>query len=1115
MITSTRRRGRRSLAAILAAMLMASVLAVVAGSPAQAANTSGEALVDTNDDGVPDAREFGGRDRYDTALRLAENFATGRGGLGGVPTAFVASGFSLVDAVSVSGLAGFLDAPVLLTPTDSLNGGVADFIEDYGVGTIYVLGGSAAVADSVLEDMEALANEPTVTRIEGADRYATAAAIASKLGGSASWCSGDDVAAILANGGDVSLVEAMLIGPIAHRLQLPVLLTAADELPSATTDFIESEDVEHVVIIGGTDSVSGDVESALTDAGVDNVERIAGDTPAATSVALAELMTGDCEADLAPVSAGTVALVHRDALPDGVTAAPVLASTFANSGDLVPILIVGDTLPASVRDYLAATPAEHANGDKINLSIVAIGGTAVISDSVMEAATTAAVSEDQLTVKISGNPADPDWSLTATDKLGTGAARVADEALGQDPGRTFWLHFSDDIATKDVEAKIRDILEVNGVPARLGVLDVDVLGYQPTRKPIQHHTGGGNQCSSDIIQVTLMDGAALKEGDTVSINDSGIKLGDNDDERNVVPASVTVPTTPPDTTNPNVNILALVGQPGFIVSFDDSRVKDFDNTRDADRVRMLIHNDADNKAAINDIVFSAAGANEIAPNSITELIGDEAGNPAPAVADVRRIFRIPATHEVRVYRVMLGENEDEEQMTLERRDRITVKNAVYEDGFGNRNRSVTQATVLPPSDPKVTSVRMSQPKYSVGRVQSHMAVQIPDDVAGGDSQVWITANADGAAAGAAGNDWSFVFDKASTWDADNDQDIDVRVNPRDKTVSVRFDDGKVKQDDLVEKMNSNSRFAAMFTATNYTRENKAGIPCPVSVNEDLPLNNLGRQIPVKVDRAVDDTGDIELFYPRPPISVITLDMILSAHATGLVYEADGGFVGFAALKDEGGGEFTGRTGVALEVNFNGYVDMIFEGGTADVFVDVFADTLDRLKIDVDGDDNGSVTSEEEIAARTAYRGTDGGLVPMLASVGSGTDTFVNTGETFADTGVSTPSRVLRFDVNVTDAARLPQERDVVDVAGGTNRVLDDADTTEDESAAPVIDVAIGFIDNPDTGTVVEGDAAFVLAVISGNAPVVEIGETLTRVSTDNELLNDDSQTRIVESNSVQ
>ena len=323
---------------------MASVLAVVAGSPAQAANTSSEALVDHDDDAATAAvREFGGRDRYDTALRLANNFGRAKG-LGQVPIAFVASGLALVDAVSVAGLAGFLDAPVLLTSGDSLHGGVADFIEDYGVQTVYILGGAGAVSDEVAEDIEALANEPTVSRIEGADRYATAAAAASKLGGGAAWCGAEDPAALLANGGDVSLVEAMAVGPIAHRLQLPLLLTAADELPMATADFIEAEDIEHVVIVGGTDAVSDAVATALSDSGVDTVERIAGDTPAGTSVALAELAHNGCSDDLAVVSPDTVALVSQDGLPDGVAAAPVLTSTFADQ-DLVPMLVVGDTLP--------------------------------------------------------------------------------------------------------------------------------------------------------------------------------------------------------------------------------------------------------------------------------------------------------------------------------------------------------------------------------------------------------------------------------------------------------------------------------------------------------------------------------------------------------------------------------------------------------------------------------------------------------------------------------------------------------------------------------------------------------------------------------------------------
>ena len=106
---------RRPLAAFVAALLCATVLAAGA-APAHAANTASEVLVDTDNDGDADDREFGGSDRYDTALRLAKNFAAGKGGSGQVPVAFVASGVTLVDAVSVSGLAGFRDAPVLLTP---------------------------------------------------------------------------------------------------------------------------------------------------------------------------------------------------------------------------------------------------------------------------------------------------------------------------------------------------------------------------------------------------------------------------------------------------------------------------------------------------------------------------------------------------------------------------------------------------------------------------------------------------------------------------------------------------------------------------------------------------------------------------------------------------------------------------------------------------------------------------------------------------------------------------------------------------------------------------------------------------------------------------------------
>ena len=395
MTTTKMRRGKRSLAAILAAMLMASVLAVVAGSPAQAANTSSEGLFDTNDDGIGDVREFAGQDRYHTALLLAENFARSQGGIGAVSDVFIASGETLVDSISAAGFAGYVDAPILLTPSDRLHAAVADFIEDYGVSTVHVLGGPAAVSDAVLEAIEGLSNKPTVPpRLAGLTRYETAAVVSGMIDSASSWCGTDAASAILINGAAEALPFGVAMQPYAYRLQLPVLMTAADELPEATADFIDANGIEHVQIIGDTGVVSDAVKSALVSLGVDTVDRVPGDSASAVSVALANLANNGCGESLSPVSPDNVVIVRGN--PDGVAAGPVLASSL-DGGELVPPLIVGDSLPASVRDYLAATPKAIGN-IKLDLTITAVGGTAAVTEAVMQDALDAAASSGTLTV---------------------------------------------------------------------------------------------------------------------------------------------------------------------------------------------------------------------------------------------------------------------------------------------------------------------------------------------------------------------------------------------------------------------------------------------------------------------------------------------------------------------------------------------------------------------------------------------------------------------------------------------------------------------------------------------------------------------------------------------
>ena len=787
MTTYSKRRGRRSLAAILAAMLVASVLAVVAGSPAQAANTSFEVKIDhDNNAATATVRELAGQDRYDTALRLAKNFANSKGGLGSVPTAFVSSGETLVDSISVAGLAGYTDAPILLTPTDSLHGGAADFMEDYGVSTVYVLGGSAAVSDSVVTALEGLNSGPTVTRIAGDDRYATAAAIAGMIDAESSWCGTDAVSAVLINGASDMMSYGVAVQTIAYRLQLPVLMTAADELPDATAEYITENDVEHVQIIGGTGAVSADVASALTTLGVDTVARVDGDNASAVSVALAQMAGNGCGDALGLVSTDRVALVRGN--PDGVVAAPVLASSLAG-GYLVPPLVVGDSLPASVRDYLAATP-KAIGTTKLNLGIVAIGGTAAVSEATMSAALEAAASSGSLTVQIgaasdtTGDGVESASDPVRPDPARTGTPTAIDRTATPPTGPMFTLYFSDDVEFGDADqlaallGEIRDIIEVNGIPA---------VVLNATRS-----TDGGT-CDNRRIDVTL--GQALSHGDTISVAASGHKLGTGTDQRTIAPASATVMAAPADRTMPAVSVLAIASAnadgtavtgvtnqdiDGFSVTFSDAGgfpVMAADSSLDADDFTFI----------------PAAGQGTETTNVISTV------THTATTAESNKSFTATVT---------IGRS-------LAVGDRLVVKPGVIGDTalpLANTNAGTSGTAIRPQASPRITSVLMSNLKHSVQNTWT-----VPSTLVQGaatDHVIRISAKASGDAAGAAGNGWTMVFDRSSTHMATKPLDIDVRVDTKGQRVTVRFVNGPATATlgDLLAALKANSDFDSRFSA---------------------------------------------------------------------------------------------------------------------------------------------------------------------------------------------------------------------------------------------------------------------------------------------------------------
>ncbi|MBN9196723.1 MAG: cell wall-binding repeat-containing protein, partial [Microbacterium sp.] len=129
------------------------------------------ALVPVSAEGaVPSVTSLSGTDRYATSAAIsAASFSPG------VAVAYVASGAAFPDALS--GAAGGRGAaPVLLTRTDDLPSSIAQELTRLAPRRIVVLGGTGTVSDTVVAALGAYTTG-TVTRLAGADRYETSAAI--------------------------------------------------------------------------------------------------------------------------------------------------------------------------------------------------------------------------------------------------------------------------------------------------------------------------------------------------------------------------------------------------------------------------------------------------------------------------------------------------------------------------------------------------------------------------------------------------------------------------------------------------------------------------------------------------------------------------------------------------------------------------------------------------------------------------------------------------------------------------------------------------------------------------------------------------------------------------
>jgi len=170
----------------------------------------------------------------------------------GADAVILASGEDWADALSASPLSTHMDAPVLLTPSESLAASTAAAIAALGPTRIIVLGAESAVASNVAETAVQAAGIPAdaLERIAGADRYETAALVAERIG--------------LRPGVGVTIVagtafpDATSASAFSGMRGMPILLTRSDSIPGPTGAFLaaHSDEVTRAVVVGGPPVIS-------------------------------------------------------------------------------------------------------------------------------------------------------------------------------------------------------------------------------------------------------------------------------------------------------------------------------------------------------------------------------------------------------------------------------------------------------------------------------------------------------------------------------------------------------------------------------------------------------------------------------------------------------------------------------------------------------------------------------------------------------------------------------------------------------------------------------------------------------------------------------------------
>lgn len=189
-----------------------------------------------------------GKNRYETSIEVAKEIGTSNG-------AVMASGENFPDALSIASIAASKQIPIILTVPNKLLDTTKQFIDDNNSTKYYVIGGTGAVDDSVVNVIN------DYKRLSGKDRYETNTAVVNEF------LDTINIGTVFVADG-TGFADALSGSAAAAKCNSPIILVHNDNGSQQRTIKDHIVSVSVVKVLGGTGVVSDSVVQRVINGGI-------------------------------------------------------------------------------------------------------------------------------------------------------------------------------------------------------------------------------------------------------------------------------------------------------------------------------------------------------------------------------------------------------------------------------------------------------------------------------------------------------------------------------------------------------------------------------------------------------------------------------------------------------------------------------------------------------------------------------------------------------------------------------------------------------------------------------------------------------------------------------